>query len=99
MPTSDGSSTAKRAEPKPRQEAEWSRPIGSPGAERVVAAARGLLQQSPYQVLRRVRCEFHEGILTLRGEVPSFYMKQIAQTTVRRVLGVEVLVNRLEVPQ
>ena len=47
--------------------------------------------------LHHVTCEFHEGILTLRGSVSSFYMKQLAQTVVRSLDGVERLLNRVEV--
>ena len=55
------------------------------------------LGESSYAPMRRVSCEYHEGVLILRGHVPSFYMKQIAQTLVGKVKGVGVVVNRLEV--
>jgi hypothetical protein len=41
-------------------------------------AAEARLLNSPYLELRRVSCEFHEGVLTLRGNVPRYYLKQIA---------------------
>jgi osmotically-inducible protein OsmY len=62
----------------------------------VQAAAR--LRRSPYPELRRVACEFHEGLLRLHGRVPSYYLKQIAQTVVRGLDGVEEIHNQLEVP-
>lgn len=52
---------------------------------------------SGYSALRGVRCDFHEGVLTLRGRVPSYYLKQIAQTLVRTLDRVELIENRLEV--
>ncbi len=58
---------------------------------------QALLRQAPYMELHHVTCEFHEGILTLRGIVSSFYMKQLAQTVVRSLDGVERLLNRVEV--
>jgi osmotically-inducible protein OsmY len=36
-------------------------------------------------------------VLTLRGQVSSFYLKQVAQTVVRKLPGVEECVNRIEV--
>lgn len=55
------------------------------------------LQESSYLGLRGVVCEYHEGVLILRGHVPSFYLKQLAQTLVRKVDGVDTVVNRLTV--
>ncbi|MCU0962110.1 MAG: BON domain-containing protein [Pirellulaceae bacterium] len=53
--------------------------------------------RSSYNELRRVTGDFHEGILTLRGRVSSFYLKQVAQTLVQHLEGVERIVNRVEV--
>ena len=55
------------------------------------------LRCSAYRDIRGVTCEFHEGVLTLRGRVPSYYMKQIAQSLVLGMEGVEEINNRLEV--
>jgi osmotically-inducible protein OsmY len=67
------------------------------GRRPIEALARADLRHSPYPELWRVTCEYHEGILTLRGHVSSFYMTQIAQTIVQHVDGVERVVNRVEV--
>ena len=63
----------------------------------IESAARAVLRQSPYHEIRGVTCEFHEGVLTLRGHVSSYYSKQIAQTLVYRMAGVEEVNNRLKV--
>ena len=55
------------------------------------------LRNSSYAPIRRVSFNYHEGVLILRGRVPSYYLKQIAQTLVRNVKGVDVVVNRLVV--
>ena len=55
------------------------------------------LRESCYFVLRSVACEYHEGVLILRGRAPSFYLKQIAQTLAGKVDGVEIVINRLVV--
>lgn len=54
---------------------------------------------SSYPELRRVRCDFHEGVLTLRGRVSSFYITQLAQALAARIPGVEEVVNRIEVKE
>ncbi len=63
----------------------------------VLADAMRQLRKSNYHQLTRVDCDFHAGVLTLRGTVSSYYLKQIAQSRVRRIPGVESIVNRLQV--
>ena len=71
---------------------------GSEAAAREVAArVAESLKASRYAALQGVAAEHHEGVLFLRGKVPSFYMKQIAQTVAIKVHGVELLVNLLSV--
>jgi len=53
-------------------------------SERVVEhQTQSLLRQSGYYPVRLVTCEVAGQVIVLRGHVPSFYMKQIAQTVVR----------------
>lgn len=70
-----------------------------PSKERhvVKAQAQARLRNSGYHELHLVSCEFHEGVLTLRGRVSSFYLKQVAQELIRRLDGAEEVNNRLEV--
>jgi hypothetical protein len=61
-------------------------------------SAHAELTRCGYAELRRVRCEHHEGVLTLRGTVPSYYLKQIAQSVMlKRFDGTIVVNNRLAV--
>jgi osmotically-inducible protein OsmY len=61
------------------------------------AAARARLRQAPYQALRRIDCRCEEGVLILRGRVPSYYLKQYAQEMVADVNNVRHVTNELEV--
>ena len=62
------------------------------------ADANALLGKSSYRAVRHVSCEVCGCVLILRGRVPSFYMKQIAQEEVRQLLdGSLVIQNQLEV--
>ncbi len=60
-----------------------------------LAAAR--LRKAAYPEVRRLVCEFHEGMLCLRGRVPSYFLKQVAQTAVMEMDGVDEIHNQLEV--
>jgi osmotically-inducible protein OsmY len=74
------------------------RPVSSPSEKEVVEAnVRSKLQRSCYPLVRRVSCDFHEGVLTLRGRVSSYYLKQVVQTLVFRLDGVVELNNQVEV--
>ena len=55
------------------------------------------LLASSHRSLRSVHCHCHEGIATLRGRVTSFYLKQVAQTLVMGVAGIERVFNHIEV--
>jgi hypothetical protein len=55
------------------------------------------LRNSSYCELRRIRCKFHEGVFTLRGILPSYYLKQIAQTIVYKTDKGSIIVNHIEV--
>jgi len=63
----------------------------------IAKAARGCLQASPYYILRRISCDYKDGVLTLKGNLSSFYEKQIAQETVSNVEGATLVVNEIEV--
>ena len=66
-------------------------------ADDVCRMATRRLRESPYQVLRRLSCEFRDGVLILHGCVDSYYLKQIAQTAVLGIKFVDEVDNRVEV--
>jgi osmotically-inducible protein OsmY len=68
--------------------------IGTPSVER---AARKRLAKTGYRSLGSVRCHFRDGTITLHGNVPSYYHKQIAQEAMRNVDNVEAIVNEIDV--
>jgi len=55
------------------------------------------LQASPYLAVRMLWCELKQGVLFLRGNVDSFYLKQVAQEAVVCVKGTARLVNEIVV--
>ncbi len=66
-------------------------------AARVVKDARHCLTRSHYRPLHGISCDYHEGILFLRGHVTRYYHKQLAQEAVRKVVGVDEIINVIEV--
>jgi hypothetical protein len=55
------------------------------------------IQRSHYTELRGVTCEIDGATLVLRGRVPSFYLKQMAQAIVARQCSGQRVLNLVEV--
>lgn len=55
------------------------------------------LEQNPYFSARHLRFENAQGRVILRGEVRSYYQKQMAQESLRGVSGVDAIENQLQV--
>ena len=63
----------------------------------IAVAAEARLLESPFFELHHVSCECHGGVLTLRGRVSRYYLKQVAQSLVGRLSGVEEVDNQMRV--
>ena len=63
----------------------------------VTTLAQQRLERSPYVTVRNVSCECEDGVLFLRGRLPSYYQKQLAQEAVAELEGVTQIVNQTEV--
>jgi hypothetical protein len=63
----------------------------------ITKTAEERLRHSGYLELRNVSCDIHEGVLTLRGRVPSYHLKQLAQAILREIEGVLEMNNQLDV--
>ena len=60
----------------------------------LVQAAEARLRTTPYFSVQRIACECDDrGVLFLRGRLPSFYQKQLAQEAVAGLPGVTQVVN------
>ena len=59
--------------------------------------AESRLRGHPYLALRNISCDYHDGLLVLRGYVPTYYLKQMAQEVVAQLEGVEHIENRIQV--
>ena len=55
------------------------------------------LRGHPYLALKNVSCGWLDGVLVLRGCLPSYYLKQIAQEAVASPEGVQRIDNQIQV--
>jgi len=59
--------------------------------------AAGRLRNNPYPALKYVSCACRDGIVVLRGRVPSFFLKQMATAAVADLPGIQQIVNDIDV--
>lgn len=68
-----------------------------PSGPEFVEQAKSRLSESSHLFLRHVDCRLDAGVLYLEGKVPSFYLKQTAQSLLQEIAGSQPVENRLEV--
>ena len=61
------------------------------------AVAERALHSGPYPALKKLSCDYRGGVLVLRGCLPSYYLKQLAQEVVAHLEGVEGVDNQIQV--
>ncbi len=66
-------------------------------AREIARAARARLRATPYHGLRKISCEYRHGALVLRGALPSFFQKQMAQEAVFDLHQVTQVINEIDV--
>jgi osmotically-inducible protein OsmY len=66
-------------------------------SESLIEAATASLADSGYAALGLVDCRSAGDAIILKGSVPTYHLKQLAQVIVQRVEGVRRVVNRLDV--
>jgi len=59
--------------------------------------AESRLRGNSYLALKSISCDYQEGILVLRGQVPTYYLKQVATAVVAGLPGVQRIVNQIDV--
>ena len=79
------------------EQTESERPRDGVDLVELVSDARVALRKTGHGWLRQIVVLIEAEVIVLRGKVPSFYLKQMAQATVMGVPGVELLRNELEV--
>jgi osmotically-inducible protein OsmY len=72
---------------------------GAPCGCRIRMSVEQRLERSGYAALSLVCCEYQgeSGTLHLRGSVPSYFLKQVAQELAHDVDGVRFVINQISV--
>jgi osmotically-inducible protein OsmY len=63
----------------------------------IIAEVKERLRRHSHLRVQRIWCEISDDRLFLRGQVPSFFYKQLAQVAVKNIKGIGQIVNELEV--
>lgn len=79
-------------------ELETSESLAVMGLDPLAEKAMQVLAESGYSDLRKLRCDCHDGVMSIRGHLPSYFLKQMAQTLVSRIQGVRRVSNQILVP-
>ena len=62
-----------------------------------VSALQRQFRASAYWSIRQLVCEIDREQIVLRGTVPTYYLKQVAQTLALKAIGIERLHSDIEV--
>ena len=71
--------------------------ISTKGSGELLQRADSALKGSPHLAGHQLFCQEESGIVVLHGKVGTFFEKQMAQETLKKLDGVEKIVNELEV--
>ena len=71
--------------------------LGAPISPRGASALQQQLQGSPYWSVRQLSCDMEQDRVVLRGTVPCFYLKQVAQALALKTVGIGPLRSDIEV--
>lgn len=75
--------------------------LGADPKSSQVSVGLTLLQQqlrsSPYWSVRQLICVLEQGCVTVRGTLPSYYLKQVAQAVAIKALGVGRMQSDIDV--
>lgn len=65
--------------------------------QKIVDQACQALRTSGYTQLRHLQVSFEHGRMTLQGQLPTYYLKQVAQSVIQDVAGVREIDNDVKV--
>jgi osmotically-inducible protein OsmY len=75
-----------------------TRLTSAPTNSQIEQMARGKLLRCAYADVREIECTCRDGVVTLHGSLPSFFLKQIAQSMlIHPLAGVATIDNQVRV--
>ena len=90
-------SSTDRLAPAPEEIPAPVQQLDKQSHDTVVQGIMECLRAQSYRELRSLTVDYSDGVVTLRGEVTTYYYKQIAQESVRRIAGVIKTINLVDV--
>ena len=66
-------------------------------APTVASDLQGQFRRSPYWAIRQLICDIDQDYVVLRGTVPCFYLKQVAQSLALKAVGTGNVWSDIEV--
>jgi hypothetical protein len=72
-------------------------PLDAPRPSYLIELAERRLWSNVFLANRNLSCEYSQGILILRGFLPTYYLKQLAQNVVAEATGIWDIVNQIEI--
>jgi hypothetical protein len=66
-------------------------------ASHIRGLAERCLRSHPNLALKNLSCDYGDGVLVLRGCLPTYYLKQLAQEAVGHLKGIKRIDNHIEV--
>jgi hypothetical protein len=64
---------------------------------RIKELAERTLRSNSHLALKNIVCDYLGGVLVLRGNLPTYYLKQVAQVVLAQLAGVERIDNQIQV--
>lgn len=64
---------------------------------RILVEAKRQLLASPFAAIKQLQADFYDGVLVVRGTVPTFYTRQVALALLMNLPGVEKVDDRIVV--
>ena len=72
-------------------------PVATPRVRLQMTAIEQALAANPYWSIRQLVCQIDRDRISLKGTVPSYYLKQIAQAIAAKVVGAECVCSEINV--
>lgn len=70
---------------------------GNSSSDQLLCRVDSAIRENPHLSGYHVFCQEESGIIVLHGRVRTFFQKQMAQETLKKLEGVEQIINELEV--
>jgi hypothetical protein len=65
--------------------------------QNLLESARTLLNESGYPALAQLGCSVRDGVVSIEGKLPTYYLKQVAQEALLQRCGARGVNNQTEV--